>query len=1161
MWILFQIAALAALSTAQQDCSRGACYPQPGDLLLGRDSQLHASSTCGLTGTEVFCTPLGEWRMKCCPCDSRNPNARNAHTLQNVLSTAGPDRWWQSRKNVNPVSVQLDLQHTFQLDTLVVTFKGPRPTALVIERSTDFGHTWEPALYMASDCQSTFPHVSTSLPQNLEGTYCHPLPSITTNPYLDQTIHFSPLRQFASVDTSQSRKIEALSDYTNLRVNLTQLADVSRLPGRSPSLFYAIREMQVLGSCFCHGHANRCLPDTSDNQLPYTQVNTVCECQHNTAGVNCERCADLYNDLPWRPAEEGQTHTCKRCECNNHAQSCRFDPVLFESSGRVSGGVCEGCQHHTTGPRCDRCAPNFYRNPRSTIDRPDACLRCQCNVVGAEGGAECDPDTGACRCKANVEGPHCDRCKSGYYGLSAANPLGCTKCSCNSEGSLSNSCDPVTGQCPCRPNVQGLSCDRCAPNYWNPFSPRGCEPCNCDLTNSLSQTCDQTTGQCQCRPGFGGRTCSGCPENTYGDPRRVCRPCKCERSGTASCDKRTGECQCLPGVTGSRCDSCARGHCNSYPNCPICPSCFFTLDRQIQDLTLSLERLQARASALPGTAELDLGPRIRALEASLTQIRDVLPLPVPSSSLITEALEEMRRLREQANGLNPEPFTPGQLPALIRQLADLSAQLQGLNEEYHAKRASLTNVVTSDFKGAYSTIQKAYRDSTDAVKGAEATRPVLERSEEARGDALTLQGTVQLANTRDLDSLDYRLASQPDLTPAAVQVCGSTRSTPCTPLKCDGQLCPAPGAASCVEGRSCVGALPLGNKALADTEEVKARLQELNDKITGAATQIQETQDSANHVRLTADNLANQTKQARNELESDLEDIRGFVQKLRKFLQDPTVDPSEIQKVAEGVLNTKLPLSLATLKRKIQEMRELAAGLPDSTRLLASTTPQLDLARRLLEEAQNARDTALGVKDRVDGLLGDLSSAETSVEDAESKIQESLGIVDTINSNIKETTAQLGPAQKALEGVADLTAAMRPQLDDLKALVESSGLLAEQAQDDAVAAKEKADAAAKGLEAVEDQLELLKQKAKESSGRGDGAGSPGDRVQHLQEEAGTLIQDTVDMMRRLTGVEESLQLMSDQLEQKSQRMTGLDERLLTILNDIRQRGERLAACT
>lgn len=48
------------------------------------------------------------------------------------------------------------------------------------------------------------------------------------------------------------------------------------------------------------------------------QVNPQCDCQHNTAGVNCERCAELYNDLPWRPAEEGNTHTCQRKTIPTH---------------------------------------------------------------------------------------------------------------------------------------------------------------------------------------------------------------------------------------------------------------------------------------------------------------------------------------------------------------------------------------------------------------------------------------------------------------------------------------------------------------------------------------------------------------------------------------------------------------------------------------------------------------------------------------------------------------------------------------------------------------------------------------------------------------------------------------------------------------------------
>ncbi|CAB1354088.1 unnamed protein product [Coregonus sp. 'balchen'] len=988
MWILFQLAALTAVAATQRDCSQGACYPPMGDLLLGRDRQLHASSTCGLTGSEVFCTYFGQWRMKCCPCDSRNPSSQLAHTIQNVLSTAGPNRWWQARKDVSQVTLQLDLQNLFQLDTLILTFK----------------------------------------------------------------IKFSPLHQFSTISVPNGQKIQEVSGLTGLRVRLTELGTVPRLPGRAPSLFYALREMRVMGTCLCHGHANRCLPDSTTNQLPSTQ--------HNTAGMNCERCADLYNDLPWRPAEEGNTHTCKRCECNNHAQQCRFDPAVYEASGRRSGGVCEGCLHHTTGPKCDRCAPGFQPNHWSSIDRPDACTRCHCSAEGAENGGQCDDVTGSCRCKANVDGPRCDRCKMGYYGLTASNLLGCTKCSCSAEGSLSSVCDPVSGQCPCRPYLQGLTCDLCSHGYWNPSSPRGCVPCRCDPTNSHGDTCDQSTGQCLCRSGFGGRTCTECPDNTYGDPLIGCRPCQCAAGGMVpgGCDKNTGTCRCRLGVTGTRCDACTRGHCDSFPDCEVCPSCFFSLDSYIQNLTLGLERLSPRIPSRPGgSLPTGLGPRIQALEATLTQIRDSLPLPPPSTRQVNDALFQLRRLRDQLDQVDGDLSPQGRGLELGSQLDEFEALLDGLGLLYNTKRDALRNSINSNNAGAFSSIKNAYDEFTDAAKSVEASGKTVDQSLAVREDALDLQN----------------------------------------------QLCPAEGAPPCGRGESCVGALPLGTRAVRDAEEVKDRLQLLNGKITQAAAQIQKTQDTVNLVRQSTDDLVNQMRRTRDDLEADLQETRYF-----------------------WILNAKLPLSLAALKRKLQEIRDLAAGLPDSTAVLDQAGPQLDTAQRLLQEAQDASDAALGVKADVDGLLEGFTTVEGSLSGMNDKVQDSLDIVEDISNSLTQTKAQLTPTVKALGEVSALAEGMKPQLEGLKVLVHSGGLLAQNAKGEADKAKKEADAAAR----------------------------------KLQEEAGSLAQDTGDMMKSLAGKADSLRRLQDEVLLKSQRLTGLDGKLRDLLADMRQKVKILSTC-
>ncbi|XP_076857494.1 laminin subunit beta-3 isoform X2 [Brachyhypopomus gauderio] len=1151
VWVFLHLTVLAAVSHTQQDCGRGACYPPTGDLLPGRGEQLSVSSTCGLTGTEVFCTPFAQGKMKCCPCDSRNPAARNAHTIQNVLSSAEPDRWWQSRKDVSPVSLQLDLKQLFQLDTLVLSFKGPRPGALVIERTADFGQTWQPALYMAIDCPSVYPHVATVMPSNLGTTYCYTLPATSANPYQEQKIYFHPLQQFSKINYPDEYKIEQVTGFTGLRVNLTQLGEVPRTTGRRPSRFYALKEVKVMGSCFCHGHADRCLPEDTTSYPYSTQVGGVCECQHNTAGINCERCADLYNDRPWRPAEHGNPHVCKRCECNNHAWRCRFDSELYELSGGRSGGVCEGCEHHTTGPRCEHCAPNFYPNPHSNMQSPDACLRCQCDSAGSERGGQCDQVTGACLCKANVEGARCDRCKPGYYGLSTADPLGCSKCSCSPTGSLHGTCDPVTGQCPCRPNMEGLSCDRCATGLWNPSSPSGCQPCDCHPTNALSQTCDQQTGQCLCRAGISGRTCGGCPDNTYGHPLTGCKQCLCDRMGTlpGGCDGDTGVCRCKPGVVGVHCDMCARGHCVSFPQCPACPSCFSHLDAQLQSLTLGFRRLAGSLPSVTGGVGADsVGLRIRQLEFILLQLQDSLHLPPTAQTLMEDYQRELQSLRHKVTELNHGLRPAGPTPDLQEELMKLQILFSELQLVYNAKKQAATENTGTNYAGAWAAIRNAYNTSTEAVRLAEATGDAVSKSSSLRDNAREIINHIQPANTNDLETLDRDMATLPNLTPTAVQVCGSGRVSPCTPQHCGGDLCPASGAPPCVRGELCVGALPQGSRAVQDSEEVKAKLQQLNDKITEAYSQIQDAQNSANRVRLSTEELTNQIKRARDDMDDDMKDTKNFIRRLKDFLS--------VQRVCERVLGMKTPETVEVLKKKLQEMQDLAASLPDSSRVLKSAGPQLEQARRLLQDAENTRDVALGLQENAETLLTSLDENEGAIADMEKKLQESQNIVDSVKQDVQKTEQALEPAERLAGEVPGLLEAMRPLLEDLNMTVQGAGDLATQAIQRADDADEEATNAAQDLAVLQEQLDRVKQVAKES---GD-AGAAGEQLQALQQDASALLHDTTNMINELKDKEESLQRGAADLLMHSRRLEGLDDKVQYLLTEIRTKATRLTMC-
>ena len=306
---------------AAPPCYNSAGHPQtcityPIDAALGR--KISATNTCGKT-LEKYCY-IGAERA-CSVCNALDPQRSHPASLMVDQFNMRNVTWWQSQswwqtnqeglsRMYRPltVNVTLSIDKSYLISGgIYVTFNTERPKQMVIERSRDFGKTWEAYQYYAKNCRSAY-NMQADPPIN---TLLTPFKQICSQKFSGEfprsggSVYFDPRTRYDPEDY-YNRPVHHYLEATDIRIRLeypgTDGREYINQESTLNQYYYAISSIRVDARCNCNGHAEFC--DMRDGY-------EFCDCKHFTMGTNCEICLPMYKNRPWK---EGTLIDANPCE-------------------------------------------------------------------------------------------------------------------------------------------------------------------------------------------------------------------------------------------------------------------------------------------------------------------------------------------------------------------------------------------------------------------------------------------------------------------------------------------------------------------------------------------------------------------------------------------------------------------------------------------------------------------------------------------------------------------------------------------------------------------------------------------------------------------------------------------------------------------------------
>ena len=145
--LLCVLLSLLGTCSAQTQCTGSSgCFPPIGNLATGRS--INVSSTCG-DGNE-YCTLLSPGPcLTCLPSSINSPSSINDNNNNTVwYSAIGPESV--------TTTMQIDFEAPILFQNMTIVWQSVRPRSMILERSQDFGATWQVYRYYSNSCPDSF---------------------------------------------------------------------------------------------------------------------------------------------------------------------------------------------------------------------------------------------------------------------------------------------------------------------------------------------------------------------------------------------------------------------------------------------------------------------------------------------------------------------------------------------------------------------------------------------------------------------------------------------------------------------------------------------------------------------------------------------------------------------------------------------------------------------------------------------------------------------------------------------------------------------------------------------------------------------------------------------------------------------------------------------